>query len=276
MIFPQLSWLLLLLSLVFLAVGFYKFTYFFSVGHGLVTGGLGLTILIIALARGDVSLPLALECLLLLVYGIYQGGVTALLELKKGRDRTLFRSRSEAETPLLVQVAVWLLLGVAYLLPLTPLWYREATAPREALAAAWIGFVLMLGGLALELISNRQANQQRQEDPLHPPMHGLFSIVRCPAQLGRMIFFLGLFAGNAAILKGFQWLVAILGFAAAVYFAFRSAKRKEKITGERHGRLKSYQNYLAETPVILPFVPLYSLDFSRRAGEKEEDEDKEL
>ena len=270
MIFPQLSWILLLASLALLAVGFYKFTYFFTVGHGLVTGGLGLSILIIALVRGDVTLPLALMCLLLLVYGFYQGGITAILELKKGQGRTLYRSKKEADTPLPVQLALWLLLGVAYLLPIMPLWYREATGPKEAPAAAWIGLALMLGGLALELIAARQANQQRQEDPLHPPMYGLFGVVRCPGQLGRIIFFLGILAGSAPLLKGFQRLISLLGYGAAVYFAFRSARRKEKITEKRHGRLKSYQNYVAETPVILPFIPLYSLDFFRREEEEEE------
>ena len=71
MVFPPLTWVLLLVAAALCAIGFYKFVYFMSVGYGLAVGGIGVAILIIALVRGDVTAVMAVLCILLLIYGGY-------------------------------------------------------------------------------------------------------------------------------------------------------------------------------------------------------------
>ena len=67
MVFPPLTWVLLLVAAALCAIGFFKFVWFMSVGYGLAVGGIGVAILVIALIRGDLTLIMAILCLLLLV-----------------------------------------------------------------------------------------------------------------------------------------------------------------------------------------------------------------
>ena len=85
MVFPPLTWVLLVVSAVLCSVGFYKFVYFMSVGYGLSVAGIGLTIFIIALIRGNLTPAMAVLCFTLpkgqpLVYTGQEVGVTRRIE----------------------------------------------------------------------------------------------------------------------------------------------------------------------------------------------------
>ena len=56
MVFPPLTWVLLIVSAVICSVGFYKFVWFMSVGYGRAVAGIGATIAFIGLGRGDLAL----------------------------------------------------------------------------------------------------------------------------------------------------------------------------------------------------------------------------
>ena len=68
MIFPPLTWVLLLVAAAICAIGFYKFVYFMSVGYGLAVSGIGVAIFIIALLCGNLTPAMAVLCLLLPVF----------------------------------------------------------------------------------------------------------------------------------------------------------------------------------------------------------------
>ena len=68
MVFPPLTWVLLIVSAALCAIGFYKFVYFMSVGYGLAVAGIGVTIAVIGLVRGDLTVVMAVLCLLLLLF----------------------------------------------------------------------------------------------------------------------------------------------------------------------------------------------------------------
>ena len=72
--------LVLLAGLVFSACGFYMYIYFFSLGYGFSIAAIGVMLLI--LFRQGMTAGVAVQCLLLIVYGIRLGGYLLLREVR--------------------------------------------------------------------------------------------------------------------------------------------------------------------------------------------------
>ena len=150
MIFPPLTWVLLLVAAAICAIGFYKFVYFMSVGYGLAVSGIGVAIFIIALLRGNLTPAMAVLCLLLLIYGIRLGGFLLIREIKSAAYRKTLNEQTGNPVPFPVKVVMWLLMAVLYVVQTSPVWYRESAAPNGPLITAWIGAAIMAIGILLE------------------------------------------------------------------------------------------------------------------------------
>jgi hypothetical protein len=53
--------------------------------------------------------------------------------------------------------------------------------------------------------------------------------------------------------------VAIIGYIGIVYVMFSGARRLELRQSEVYGNDPEYQKYAKSTPILLPFLPIYSL-----------------
>ena len=93
MVIPPLTWVLLIVSAVLCAEGFYKFVYFMTIGYGLAVAGIGVSIVIISIAWGCFSVPVLLLCILALIYGIRLGGFLLVRELKSAAYRKTLNAR---------------------------------------------------------------------------------------------------------------------------------------------------------------------------------------
>ena len=60
--------------------------------------------------------------------------------------------------------------------------------------------------------------------------------------------------------RGWQWLPVVLAWAVSLYFVWRRVCREENRAGKNFGDLPVYQDYIRTTPVLIPFVPLYSFN----------------
>ena len=90
---------------------------------------------------------------------------------------------------------------------------------------------------------------------------GLFKIVRCPNYLGEILFWTGVFVSGLTTLNGiWQWGAAIAGWVCIVYIMFGGARRLEIRQNKNYGHDPEYQEYVKKTPIILPLVPLYSVE----------------
>lgn len=89
---------------------------------------------------------------------------------------------------------------------------------------------------------------------------GLYRIVRCPNYLGELLFWSGILVSGLDILSGAgQWIIAAVGYVCIVFIMFNGATRLEKRQTKRYGKKKEYQEYVAHTPILLPWIPLYHL-----------------
>ena len=89
----------------------------------------------------------------------------------------------------------------------------------------------------------------------------LYRIVRCPNYLGEMIFWTGaLLSGIGAVSGIGQWIMVLLGYAGIIFVMFSGARRLEIRQNKNYGSDPEYQHYVKTVPILLPFVPLYSVE----------------
>ncbi len=78
--------------------------------------------------------------------------------------------------------------------------------------------------------------------------------------LGELIIWTGVFISGLSAIKGLgQWICAIIGYLGIVYIMFSGARRLELRQDRSYGEDPEYQAYVNKTPILLPFVPLYSV-----------------
>ena len=258
MVFPPLTWVLLLVAAALCAIGFYKFVYFMSVGYGLAVGGIGVAILIIATVRGDLTLVLAILCVLLLIYGIRLGGFLLVRELKSAAYRKTLNAQTDKPVPIFVKIFMWIFMAVLYVLETSAVWYR-ANDPDAGTVFAWIGAVIMVCGIVVEALADKQKSAAKKIDPNKPAMNGLYKFSRCPNYFGEITFWTGVFISGIGALKGWQWLIAALGYFFIIYIMVSGAQRLEKRQNKNYGDLPEYRAYVEKTPILVPFLPIYHL-----------------
>ena len=89
---------------------------------------------------------------------------------------------------------------------------------------------------------------------------GLYRLVRCPNYLGELLIWLGVLVSGVTALRGvWQWVLSILGFVLIVWVMFSGARRLEIRQDKNYGDDPEYQEYVRTVPIIIPFIPLYSV-----------------
>ena len=259
MVFPALTWVLLAVAAVICALGFIRFVWFMSVGYGLSVAGLGLAILVIGLIRGDMTWALGLQCVLAVVYGCRLGLFLLIREMKSAAYRKTLAAQTDKPVPLPVKIVMWLFMAVLYVCQVSPLWYREATAPQAGIALSVVGAVIMLCGIVIEAVADRQKSAAKAVDPKKPAMTGLYKFSRCPNYFGEVVFWTGIFVSGLNVLTGWQWVIAVIGYICIVFIMVSGVKRLEKRQNKNYADLPEYREYVKKTPVFVPFVPVYSL-----------------
>ena len=259
MVFPPLTWVLLVVAAALCAIGFIKFVWFMSVGYGLAVGGIGIAIFAIACIRGDLTPVMAILCGLLLVYGLRLGLFLLVREMKSAAYRKTLNAQTEKPVPIFVKCFMWVFMAVLYVMEASAIWYREATAPDGPQLTAWIGAAIMLCGILLEAVADKQKSAAKKIDPNKPAMNGLYKISRCPNYFGEITFWTGVFVSGWSILAGWQWLIAALGYIMILGIMISGAQRLEKRQNKNYGSMPEYQAYVKKTPILVPFIPISHL-----------------
>lgn len=260
MVFPEGIWILVLTSLVVSALGWKKFLYFISLGYGFSIAAMGLVMLV--MFRSSVTLHTLLPVLLLVAYGCRLGGFLLYRELRSASYRKELPSLTESshEMGAGVKVAVWLSVVALYVCQVSPVFYRlnNATAGSEAWAYAGAGIMLL--ALILESVADYQKSAAKKLRPDRFCDTGLYRIVRCPNYFAEILFWTGCFVSGIGALTGWQWAVAVIGYVCIVYIMFGGARRLEIRQNKRYGADPEYRSYVGRVPIIIPFLPLYSVE----------------
>ena len=115
-------------------------------------------------------------------------------------------------------------------------------------------------GVALEVTADLQKSTAKRRNSRRFVDTGLYSFVRCPNYLGELLIWVGMLLTGATALKGaWQWVLALLGFVLITWVMFSGARRLELRQDKNYGADPEYQKYVRTVPILIPFVPLYSV-----------------
>ena len=76
-----------------------------------------------------------------------------------------------------------------------------------------------------------------------------------------ILFWTGLTLSCLDSLTGwYQWVTVLVAYVCIVYIMFNGAQRLEKRQMARYGDNAEYKAYADQTPIIIPFLPVYHLN----------------
>lgn len=252
--------IILLIALVISALGFIKYVYFISLGYGFSIAGIGMALLVTG--RGQMDVIVAAPCILLTVYGIRLGGYLLVREIRSASYRTTMKReiKDGSDMKLGVKMAIWVSCALLYTFQVAPVYFRLKNGGKSD-GVLIAGTVIMLCGILLESVSDLQKTKAKKKNPNRFVDTGLFRIVRCPNYLGEILFWTGVLLSGVTALRGaVQWIVALLGYVCIVYIMFGGARRLEIRQNKNYGSDPEYQKYTKTTPILIPLVPLYSVE----------------
>jgi steroid 5-alpha reductase family enzyme len=255
--------ILFAVSLAVSAVGWKYFIYFFSLGYGY--GIVALAVAMMVMFGSVLSAPTVALCVLLIVFGMRLGTYLLLRERKATAYRKILYDPSlQKKKPVGVIVTVWLFCAILYVLQVSPVAFRLMNTKAGAEVSdlwAWIGSAVVLCGILLEAFADIQKSAAKKRNPKRFVDTGLYRIVRCPNYLGEVTIWTGaMLSGIGAGLTWWQWLIAAVGYIGIVYVMFSGARRLELRQNEVYGTDPEYQAYVKKTPILIPFLPIYSVE----------------
>ena len=258
MVLPFHFWLLFGICMLVSAIGFKNYVWFISLGYGFSIAAEGLAMLI--LYSKSLTLGTILCCVLFILYGLRLGGYLAIRELGSSSYKKNMKGeiKEGSTVPFGVKIAIWVTCALLYVTQISGVFYRMHNAVQDN-ALVFVGAAVMLLGVSLETAADIQKNNAKKVNPRRFVDTGLYRIVRCPNYLGEMIFWTGVLIAGIGAVSGWQWVVVAIGYIGIIFVMFSGARRLEIRQDKNYGNDPEYQKYVTTVPILLPFVPLYSV-----------------
>ena len=258
MVLPLNFWILFGICMLVSAIGFKNYVWFISLGYGFSIAAQGVAMLI--LYGQNLTLGTIIACVLFILYGLRLGGYLAVREFGGSSYKKNMKGeiKDGKTVPFGVKIAIWTSCAVLYVTQVSGVFYRLLNAVQDN-ALVFIGAAVMLAGVSLETAADIQKNNAKKINLRRFVDTGLYRIVRCPNYLGEMIFWTGVLISGIGAVSGWQWIVVAIGYIGIIFVMFSGARRLEIRQDKNYGADPEYQKYVTTVPILLPFIPLYSV-----------------
>ena len=249
-----------LIALVVSAIGFKKYVWFISIGYGFAVAAIGV-FLPLYFGAEDGMLPI-IASILLVLYGCRLGGYLTYREVKKASYNKKMKSeiKDGKDMSFIGKLGIWISAALLYACETSPIAFRFENGSESY---GWLiaGMIVMACGVVLETTADVQKSLAKRENPNRFVDTGLYKIVRCPNYMGEMLFWTGVFiTGIGSNMGAGQWIAALAGYLGIIYVMFGGARRLEIRQNRTYGDDPEYQAYVKKTPIMIPFIPLYSVE----------------
>ncbi len=240
-------------------MGFKKYIWFISIGYGASISITGIMLLL--LFSDNITTSLIIASTILILYGIRLSGYLIYREIKTSYNKKMKGEVSDgSHMPFFAKVMLWITCSLLYITMTSPVIYRFLNNNYEMDNVFVAGMTITVIGILFEAISDLQKNAAKKKNPNRFCDTGLFKIVRCPNYLGELIIWTGVFISGINVLNGIgQWIIALIGYLGIIYIMFSGARRLEIRQDKNYGEDREYKKYKKSTPILLPFVPIYSV-----------------
>ena len=246
-------------AMVISSIGFKNYVWFISIGYGLSIAGEGA--LMMYLYHKHLDIGTIICCVLFVVYGLRLGGYLAFRELKSSSYKKNMKGeiKDGKTVPFGEKIAIWVTCALLYVTQVSAVFYR---IDNMFASNVWtyIGAGIMLLGLVMESVADIQKNKAKKVNPKRFVDTGLYRFVRCPNYLGEMIFWTGVLVSGIGGVEGWQWSIVAVGYIGIIFVMFSGARRLEIRQNKNYGNDPEYQKYVKSVPIMVPFIPLYSVE----------------
>ena len=241
------------LALVLSSIGFKNYVWFISIGYGLSVAGIGVYLCIVGAWMPG---------FILIIYGIRLAGYLVYREIATTYNKKMKGEIKDGKTvPMGVKIAIWVTVAFQYMCMVSPVTVRVVEKQLDGDVAAYIGLAVCVFGLVFEAVADVQKQMAKKKNPKRFVDTGLYKIVRCPNYLGEMLFWTGILISGVTVCSNIgEWIVVILGYILITYTMFSGARRLEVRQNKVYKDDPEYQKYHDTTPIMIPFVPLYSVE----------------
>lgn len=252
-----------LLVLVIDALGWIRFLWFISIGYGASIAGIAAALAV--MHGGALSVPSGLLILLAVVYGARLAGYLLYREVRSAnyRQAISYDAKKGSDYPLVASISIWISCVLLYVCQMSPVIVRvvlEAAGADAGGTIVWVGIGIAALGLLMEAVADYQKSAAKRQNPHSVVRTGLYRLVRCPNYLGEVVFWSGILVSGTDVMNAWwQWLMAVVGYVAIVYIMFSGARRLELRQDHNYGSDPTYLAYKRSTPILLPFVPIYTV-----------------
>ena len=250
--------IILLICHIVSCIGFIEMIYFISYGYGLSISAVGLFLL---LKNSNVQIDEIILGFLYIIYGLRLSLYLFLRNYNSAfRHKMKDRINKKKDFKLSILIMIWTSVSLLYACQASPLAFKIISEKKEKYYS-YIGIIITLFGLILEILADNQKSAAKKINPNRFVDSGLYKIVRCPNYFGEMIFWTGNFISGIKIYNGiFQWTIVLLGYIGIIYVMFSGARRIEIAQKKDYGENKEFLEYINKTPLLIPFVPIYSVE----------------
>ncbi|MBQ4241130.1 MAG: DUF1295 domain-containing protein [Oscillospiraceae bacterium] len=244
------------------SMGFKHFIWFISIGYGFAVSCGSLAIVVLAALNGRLNLLLVLQCAILFIYGLRLGLFLYLRETRNAAYKKTLDSQTgnDKKMPIFVSIFMWAYSAFLYAGEMSPVFFRNHHGEYGSILP-WIGVVISAVGVIMEAYADKQKSAQKAVRPDMVATEGLYRFTRCPNYFGEILTWTGVFVGGLTALHGvWEWIVACVCYVTIVFIMVNGAQRLEKRQDGRYGEKDEYKAYIAKTPILVPFLPVYSLN----------------
>ena len=263
--------ILLIIPLLISSIGFKSYVWFFSIGYAFSVTGLVLAIGI--MHYSELTLFSIMMIAVMCIYSLRLGIFLTRREFgnknyKKVLDEAADEIAGKKQLPIFVAVIVWIFVVGLYYAQVAPLFYRMTNGLSKKDPVIFIiGITIAVIGVLLQTKADSQKDAAKKINPKRFCDTGLYKMVRCPNYFGEILVWTGVLVGSITCLQGAgQITIVILGYVGIVYVMFNGARRLEKRQNARHGEDPEYQTYVKKVPILIPLVPIYSVDNAKFLG----------
>ena len=250
---------IIIIPLVSTILGFIDFLYFISVGYGLSLSFIGLSLIIIYF--DSLNAISFLLCIIFIVYGIRLASFILIRKFcLKSYIQTVKKDVNRINSySTFLNIISWIFCSALYSILSTPIYYIIVNKTEEHLSS-YICIGIAIFGLAFETIADHQKTEAKKINPKRFVDTGLYRIVRFPNYLGELIIWFGVFFSAIQAYKNLtQFLISLSGLLTIIFIMFGGARRLEVRQDKNYGDMKEYKQYKSTVPIMIPFVPLYSV-----------------